>query len=87
MDDLAQNWNRLFLLEREGPGCNLTKDDGVPEFSIAAKFFTKRALSIDVIARTFTPMWRSRNGFKIKSRAIIKSFLLLMIRMMLTKSL
>ena len=67
MDYLAQNWNRLSLSERDGPGCSLTKDDGVPEFSITSKFFTKRALSIDVIARTFTPLWRSCNGFKIKS--------------------
>ena len=64
MEDLEQNWRKLSLSEREGPGCSLTKDDGVPAFSIAAKFFTKRALSIDVITKTFTPLWRSRNGFK-----------------------
>ena len=67
MEDLEQNWRKLSLSEREGPGCSLTKDDGVQAFSIAAKFFSKRALSIDVIAKTFTPLWRSRNGFKIKS--------------------
>ena len=61
--DLEQNWRKLSLSKREGPGCSLTRDDGVPAFSIAAKFFTKRALSIDVIAKTFTPLWRSRNGF------------------------
>ena len=66
MEDLEQNWRKLSLSEREGPGYSLTKDDGVHAFSIAAKFFTKRALSIDVIAKTFTPLWRSRNGFKIK---------------------
>ena len=67
MEDLEQNCRKLSLSEREGPGCSLTRDDGVPAFSIAAKFFTKRALSINVIAKTLTPLWRSQNGFKIKS--------------------
>ena len=55
------------MYEKEGLGCSLTKDDSANEFSIAAKFPTKRALNIDVIARTFNPLWRAHNGYKIKN--------------------
>ena len=34
---------------------------------IAAKFLTKRALNPDVVAATFTPIWQSKKGFKIKN--------------------
>lgn len=33
---------------------------------MAAKFFTKRVLNTNAIARNFWQLWHSRNGFKIK---------------------
>ena len=67
MDDLAQSWNRLTLSDKEGPGCCLLDGDSNDTFSIAAKFLTKRAISMDVIAKTFNPLWRARDGFKMQS--------------------
>ena len=66
MDGLAQSWKRLTLSEREGPGCNLTTDHSTTKHSIAVKFLTKRAINVEVIARTFTPLWLARNGFKVQ---------------------
>ena len=67
MDDLAQSWNRLTLFSREGLGCCLLDDEKVKSFSIAANFLTIRAINMEIIAKTFTPLWRARNGFKIQS--------------------
>ena len=67
MDDLTQSWNQLTLSDKEGPGYCLLDDDRAVDFSIATKFLTKRAINMEVIAKTFTPLWRARNGFKIQN--------------------
>ncbi|KAK9992436.1 hypothetical protein SO802_027421 [Lithocarpus litseifolius] len=66
MEDLAQSWTWLTLSDREGSGCCLLEEDRIEDFSIAAKFLTKRVINIEVIAKTFTPLWRAKNGFKIQ---------------------
>lgn len=66
MEDLAQSWKRLTLSEREGSACNLTTEHNTNEHAIAVKFLMKRAINVEVIAQTFTPLWRARNGFKIQ---------------------
>ncbi|XP_065638603.1 uncharacterized protein LOC136071356 [Quercus suber] len=67
MEDLTRQWTGLSLSNREEPKFRLNNDLATPEFFLAAKFFTKRALNPDAIAATFKPLWRAKNGFKIKN--------------------
>ena len=66
MDDLTKQWNCLSLSEREGDDLCIKKDRQSKEHIIAALFLTRRALNMEAVARTFKPLWRSENGFKIQ---------------------
>lgn len=67
MDEITQGWSILSLMDREGDDMKLKKKGPTKEFSLVARFLTNRALIIDVVARTFTPLWRTRNGFQIRN--------------------
>ncbi|XP_065620823.1 uncharacterized protein LOC136063823 [Quercus suber] len=66
MEDLTNHWCSLSLSDREGQGLCLKSDQAITEHGILARFLTKRPLNIDAIANTFTPLWRSKSGFKVK---------------------
>ena len=66
MEELTKSWSCLTLLECEGSNFCIKEEQVATEFILATKFLTKRALNIDAIAKTFTPLWRLTNGFKIK---------------------
>ena len=67
MEDLTKQWGKMSLNDREEGRACLKKELGIDEYIIAEKFQTKRALNIEAIIRTFSPLWRSRNGFKVRS--------------------
>lgn len=67
MEDLTKHWSSITLSDREGSGLRLKKEQVTTDYAIAARFLTKRPLNIDAIASTFTPLWRSRTGFKVKN--------------------
>ena len=51
MEDLTKSWSCLTLSDQEGSGLRLTEDEAAPEFTLAVKFLTKRALNIEVFMR------------------------------------
>ena len=67
MEDLTKRCGKMSLNDIEGGQACLKKELGVDEYIIAAKFQTKRVQNIEAIIWTFSPLWRSRNGFKVKS--------------------
>ena len=62
-----KNWTRLTLFDREGPGCCLNEECDFEEFIIAAKFLTEQVLKTEAIAKNFSPLRQSRNGFRVRN--------------------
>lgn len=66
MDSILSEWNRFTLSDKETSHVHLPGNRSNQEFVLAAKFLTKRALNVEAIGRTFKPLWKSRNEFKIR---------------------
>jgi len=66
MDSLTREWNRLSLSEQEGDTFDFENQNIKLGSMLAAKFFTKRALSIEVVARTLRPLCKTKHEFRIK---------------------
>lgn len=60
MDEIIQKCDGLSLLTKEDKRVFLTRKLLALEHVLAAKFFTKRSLSMDAVARTFRPLWRTK---------------------------
>ena len=66
MEKLLGSWEKLTLSESEGNKFVVRDEPGVGEFLLAAKFYTKRVLNMEAIAKTFTLLWKTKKGFEIR---------------------
>ena len=66
MDDLTRSWKQLSLSDKEGKKLALAKNKKMVEFVLAAKFLTKKNVSVDAVAKTFRPLWHMSSDFCIR---------------------
>lgn len=65
MEDLALRWKKLSLFEAKGKKYNLSKDKKSQEHVLAVKFLTRRMVNVEVVARTFRPIWWTKRNFEV----------------------
>ena len=66
MDAMASMWETFSLTEHEDDIFDLDPSLESPAFVLAAKFFTRRTVNVEAIARTFKPLWKTARGFTVK---------------------
>ena len=66
MASLDEIWARFSLTEEEEGGAEVPKDAEESVYRLAGRFYTKRVLNVDAVARTFKPLWRTTGELKIR---------------------
>ena len=67
MEEISKRWKKLSLTDIEGDKFDLSKEKKIPEFVLVGKFFTRRAINIEALAKTFRPLWRMRRNFEVRA--------------------
>ena len=66
MKDLSRCWENLALTEKEGLKFSLPESEVAEGFAVAAKFFTKRKINLEAVARMLRSFWKAEQGFEIR---------------------
>ena len=66
MDDITNRWRNPSLSNKEVKKVVLSKGKQKEDFMLVGKFFTKRSVNMDAVAKTFRPLWRARQNFHIR---------------------
>ena len=65
MAGLEDLWAKFTLTEDEEGGADVPNQEVVGVHRLAGKFFTKRVLNVEAVARTFKPLWKPVSELKI----------------------
>ena len=65
MAGLEDSWAKFTLTEDEEGGANVPNQEAVEVHRLAGKFFTKRVLNVEAVARSFKPLWKPVGELKI----------------------
>lgn len=65
MEDLAKDWKKLSLSTKEDDKFDLSKNKKAQNYVLATKFFTRRSVNIEAVAKIFRPLWRTRGKFEV----------------------
>ena len=55
----------MSLSEVEDTKVDLSRGKKKLDFVLAAKFFTRRSLNVEVVVKTFQPLWRTGGNFEV----------------------
>lgn len=55
LDDM---WARFSVTEEEEGSAEIPKEEEELIHRLVGRFYTKRVMNVDVVARTFKPLWR-----------------------------
>ena len=66
MEELSVLWKKLSLSEEEENEYSGQTFESTRGKVLAAKFFTRRVLNMEAIARTFKMLWQTKGGFEVK---------------------
>ena len=66
MEDLSVMWKKFLLSEKEESEYIGQIFETTGGKVLAAKFFTRRVLNMEAIARTFKQLWQTKKSFEIK---------------------
>ena len=66
MAGLDSLWSRFSLTEEEEQGAEVERHDEIQTHRLAGRFFTKRVLNVELVGRTFKPLWKLIGELKIR---------------------
>ncbi len=66
MEDIDGLWKRFSLQDQEDDKFDLSSMTQQNKPTLAAKFFTRRTINVEAVARTFKPLWQTKRSFSLQ---------------------